>query len=313
VSNVNVGWKLLVELSTSVLFVDDSMTDRTRGIGLIRKSYPSWEVTPARSVNAALDELAEHRFDVVVSDLVMPGLDGRALLKIMADDYPLIPVVLITSQGDDQVAAECIALGAVNYVPKRKLAERLCKVLKEVVQAAHERQITRRVLEHVVQNRCRFEIDSDLNQIRALVNRVRDRLTAMQMFSARKVKNLTTALREALLNAHFHGNMQVNSRLLETDRHDYVAAAADRKNDATFTDRSIRMTMLLEYGTVTFRIEDDGPGFDPSAFAELMDDRHGQRAEERGLRKMATLMDRVEFNATGNEVTLTDIVEDLSV
>ena len=302
-----------MELSTSVLFVDDSMTDRTRGIGLIRKAYPAWDVTAASSVNAALDELAERRFDVVVSDLVMPGLDGRELLKIMADDYPLIPVVLITSQGDDQVAAECIALGAVNYVPKRKLAERLCTVLKEVVQAAHERQITRRVLEHVVQNRCRFEIDSDLNQIRALVNRVRDRLTGMQMFSARKVRNLTTALREALMNAHFHGNMQVNSRLLETDREDYVTAAADRKNDPAYTERRIRMTMLLEHGTVTFRIEDDGPGFDPTALAELLDVGQGQLTEERGLRKMATLMDRVEFNEVGNEVTLIDVVEDLSV
>ena len=108
--------------------------------------------------------------DIVVSDLMMPGLDGRQLLKIMNDDYPLIPVVLISAHGDDQMAAECIGLGAVNYVGKTRLADDLISVLSEVVLGEEEIVAMRRVLKHVVQNRCEFEIDSDLNQIRPLVN-----------------------------------------------------------------------------------------------------------------------------------------------
>ncbi|MEZ6130767.1 MAG: response regulator [Planctomycetaceae bacterium] len=269
--------------ATTILLVDDSTTDRTRAMGLIRRAHPEWNVVAVPSAEQALLALAHRQIDVVVSDLVMPEIDGRQLLQTISRDYPLTPVVLITAQGCDQVAAECIGMGAVNYVSKSSLATHLAAVLDGVLRAEAETAFTQRVLKHVVQNRFRFEIDSDLNQIRALVNFVGRRLHAMQVFPAGQVRDICTAIREALLNAHVHGN---------------------RQPDSDDSPRRIRLSMVLNQGTVTFRVSDDGPGFDLNQLQELSHSDRQPCSGGNGLRQMKSLMARVEFNEIGNEVTL---------
>lgn len=267
----------------TVLLVDDSVTDRTRAAGLIRKAHPDWDVVLADSAEQALQILATQSVDMVVSDLIMPEMDGRQLLTIMTADYPLTPVVLITAQGDDQVAADCIGQGAVHYVNKQQLVSDLVPVLEQVLLAETQTLETCHVLQQVVRNSLRFEIDSDLKQISSLIDFLRRRLHSMQIFSARKVRDISTAVKEALLNAHFHGR----SQSAET-------SGAER----------IRLSMQLDQEAVTFQITDEGPGFDPTQILSTSSQTTQQRSITNGLQRMQALMDRVEFNSTGNQVTL---------
>ncbi len=294
--------------TTTICFVDDSATDRVRGTGLIRKSHPDWQVIAVASAREALQHIGESMPDVVVTDLVMPEMDGKQLLKSIRESYPSIPVVLITAQGDDSIAAECVGLGAVNYVPKRLLAEKLVPVLDEVIHTEKELHITRSVLKHIQQNRCQLEIDSDLNQIRSLVNFVRERLHAMQLFSGDRVQKITTAVRESLLNAHFHGNLQVNSRPLELPRSEYIARATARKSQPEFADRRIRLTMSLQPEAIRFHIEDDGPGFDRSFLQTLSGPPQDEFSNGNGVRHMQMSMESVRWNESGNAVTMTGAV-----
>ncbi|MFY9256987.1 MAG: response regulator [Fuerstiella sp.] len=299
-----------VEPLTTILLIDDSITDRTRSVGLLRKADAAWDVIPVSNADDALKMLGQRRINVVISDVVMPGIDGRQLLKIMGTDYPMIPAILISSQQDDQVAAECIGLGAVNYVSKEKLAEKLGAVVKEVLKAEEELVSRRRVLEHVVQNRFQFEIENNLDQIRALVNYVRDRLLAMQVLSTIRIRNATTAVRECLLNAYFHGNLQVNSRPLELTRTEYMKVASVRQQQSEYANRRIRLAMQLGQQTVTFRISDDGQGFDHSATERLTGPPSDSFSNGNGIRLMRALMESVDFNASGTEVALAIAIDE---
>lgn len=289
----------------TLLFVDDSVTDRTRGVGLIRKHHPDWHVIPAFDGQEALYVLGNGNVDIVVSDLFMPGLDGRQLLQVINSKYPLTPVVLITAQGNDQIAAECVALGAANYVPKRRLAADLINVIDDVLLAEKESAEMRRVLQHVVQNQCAFEIESDLEQIRSLISFVQKRLDAYHVLTPQQVQNLTTAVREALLNAFYHGNLEVNSHPLELCRSDYIAVAAERQNNAAFAERRIRLSVSLEQESIRLHISDDGPGFDQSCLVELTGETRPDALNGNGIRQMQMFATNVEYNDTGNEVTLT--------
>lgn len=272
----------------TILLVDDSVTDRTRAAGLIRNAHADWDVVPANSAEQALQILATQSVDMVVSDLVMPEMDGRQLLSLITADYPLTPVVLITAQGDDQLAADCIGQGAVHYVNKLRLASDLVPVLEKVLEAETQVVETCHVLQQVVRNRVQFEIESNLKQISSLIDFLRNRLNSMQIFSGRKVRDVTTAVREALLNAHFHG------------RPEHSAANAVSR---------IKLSMEVTQQSVTFRITDEGPGFDPRQL--LSDSATASQLQSRtnGLQRMQSLMDRVEFNSTGNQVTLTEFRE----
>ena len=288
----------------TVLFVDDSATDRTRGAGLIAGKHPEWRIIQAACAEDGLQKLRERHFDAVVSDIVMPNMDGREFLRTINQDFAGLPVVLITAQGNDRIAAECVELGAVNYVPKRRMAEDLVPALEDVITAQKQLVATRRVLQHVVQNCCEFEIQNDLEQIRSLINFVRDRLSGFERFTPTDIRSMTTAIRESLLNAYFHGNLEANSRPLEHTRDEYIAHAARRRSDPQFADRRIRLEITLDPVEITFRISDQGKGFERAVVADLTGPPDERLCAGNGFRHIQQSMDSVSFNDAGNMIIL---------
>lgn len=288
-----------------VLFVDDSITERTRGVGLIKKHKSEWNVIPADSAAEGLRILESWHVDVVVSDLVMPGMDGREFLQVIGDRYPAIPVVLITSHGSDQIAAQSLELGAANYVSKQSLAEKLVPALTEILHSQQSAAFSQQVLQHVTRSRCRFSIDNDLEQIRSLIQITQDRLTGMQRCSEATVHNLTIAIRETLLNAYFHGNLEVNASPLQKTRDDYVRLGEERAQESPYAGRQIRFEMELEGDKVTFCVADDGVGFQHTAVEKLRDAPQAGYPNGNGFRRIHQQMDEVVFNEKGNQITLT--------
>jgi response regulator RpfG family c-di-GMP phosphodiesterase len=66
----------------------------------------------------ALEVLAREPVDLMISDMRMPYMDGSELLRQVRQRYPTIAVVMITAVNDVQVAVDCIAMGAMDYLTK---------------------------------------------------------------------------------------------------------------------------------------------------------------------------------------------------
>jgi two-component system response regulator FlrC len=77
-----------------------------------------FEVVQADSGEAALALLAEQCVDMVVSDVNMGGMDGLELLKAVRQQYPQLPVLLITAHGSIAKSVEAMRSGAVDYLVK---------------------------------------------------------------------------------------------------------------------------------------------------------------------------------------------------
>ena len=78
----------------------------------------TYEVAEAPNGVAALEWLAAHRADVVISDIRMPKMDGLALFRKLRDLRPGLPVILITAYGTIGDAVEAIRAGAFDYISK---------------------------------------------------------------------------------------------------------------------------------------------------------------------------------------------------
>lgn len=298
------------EPPVTVLFVDDSATDRIRGTGLLRRQFPDWDVLEASGGAEALTLVARRRIDAVVTDLVMPEMDGRQFLAHMTEDYPNIPVVLITSQGNDQIAAQSMELGAVNYVPKRNLSNDLGRVINEILSSQREARQARGVLRHVTRHRTMFRIETDLEQVRSLVHFVRLRLHSLQRLGAATVRDLTAAVRECLLNAYFHGNLECNTSPLELPREEYIRVSEQRKDDPQFHARRIELELLFDSRSVSIRIADEGPGFDQATWKERAAERGSDTSRGQGMRIIRDAVSDFTLNARGNEMTLIREVTD---
>jgi phosphoserine phosphatase RsbU/P len=85
-----------------------------------RLSREGFEVVIARESGAALELLRGSRFDLVLLDVVMPGLDGYGLLKVLKSEPALrdIPVLMISALDHDERIARCIEQGADDYLAK---------------------------------------------------------------------------------------------------------------------------------------------------------------------------------------------------
>jgi signal transduction histidine kinase len=102
----------------SLLIVDDEELNRE---GLARRlRRHGYEVTAASSGREALELLGEHRFDLVLLDIMMPGMNGLEVLKFLRGIDSLIdlPVVMVTARGDSSDVVEALELGANDYLTK---------------------------------------------------------------------------------------------------------------------------------------------------------------------------------------------------
>jgi CheY-like chemotaxis protein len=81
----------------------------------------------------ALAALMSRAVDVVVTDLNMPVLDGYGLIAILAEKYPSLPVIVLTSVGEPGLLHRAVELGALRIMPK---PPRLSQLMEEIRAAA---------------------------------------------------------------------------------------------------------------------------------------------------------------------------------
>lgn len=81
-----------------VLFVDEKRESLEALKGMLERQELPWEAAFATSGKSALDLLSEESFDVIISDIRMPEMDGAALLKIACERSPGVVRIVVCSQ-----------------------------------------------------------------------------------------------------------------------------------------------------------------------------------------------------------------------
>jgi DNA-binding NtrC family response regulator len=111
-----------------ILITDDDIDLRE----LLTEAVKNWgyEVSVARDGDEALRKLRMERFDIVITDLMMPGMDGLALLQKIKDLDKEILVIIITGYATIETAVKAIESGAYDYIAKPFRLDELMIVIK---------------------------------------------------------------------------------------------------------------------------------------------------------------------------------------
>jgi len=118
-----------------ILVVDDDDVIRDTLCELFSADY---SCQTADTAEDALAKLEAQTFDVVLTDISMPGLDGRELLNKVTELYPGTPVIIISGHSDQEQAQSLMSRGAFDYLLKPFRLE----VVEESVKRAIERDRT---------------------------------------------------------------------------------------------------------------------------------------------------------------------------
>ncbi len=287
----------------SILVVDDSTMDRHLAAGLLRKS-PGVTVFEAVDGRDALSKIELHLPDLVVTDMMMPNMNGLDLVAEVKEQYPLVPIILMTSQGSEEIAVEALQKGAASYVPKRLLAGELLEVVDRVLSASHDVRGRARLMNRMSRYEYSFDLENDLDLVCTLSCFLREEAVRLRLCAKSECLRLGVAIEEALLNAYYHGNLEISSELREQDHRLYHETAVSRSLEAPYRERKIHVAVKITPTQAIYTIRDEGPGFDPASLPDPTDPANLDRPCGRGMLLMRTFMDNVIYSDRGNEVTL---------
>ncbi|HEU4429175.1 MAG TPA: response regulator [Myxococcota bacterium] len=134
-----------------ILAVDDQLYFRVYLEDLLREA--GFEVQTHANGADALSALEANAYDVVITDLVMPGMDGSELVQRVKERWPEQEIIVVTSVGDVKTAVDAMKLGATDYLLKPLDRTALLRSLGTIRERRRMREENRRLnaenLEHL--------------------------------------------------------------------------------------------------------------------------------------------------------------------
>jgi CheY-like chemotaxis protein/anti-sigma regulatory factor (Ser/Thr protein kinase) len=287
----------------TVLIVDDNPVDRRLTGSLVEKHTGS-RITYARNGREALESIAHQPPTLVLTDLLMPEMDGLELVETVRDRYPLVPVILMTAFGSEDVAIEALQKGAASYVPKKSLGRDIAATFEQVLAAAQASHHEQQLREFLTCLEAQFDMATDPALVPALIAHLQAYPTRLNLCDETARIRVGIALEEALTNAIYHGNLELSSDLRQDGSETYYRLAAQRRHQPPYQDRRVHVTIRVSRTEAVYRVRDEGLGFDPSTLPDPTDPANLGKTSGRGLLLIRTFMDEVSYNDRGNEITL---------
>ena len=287
----------------TILVVDDSAMDRRLATGLLEKEG-GYQILIATNGLEALQALKQQPVDLVLTDMQMDQMDGLELVEAVRADYPLTPVILMTALGSEEIAVRALEKGAASYVAKRRLQQDLLEIVQQVLDNSDENRTQSRLMHRMDRNEFSFVLNNDLSLVHSMVKYLQHTLRCVRLTDESDRLRVGIAVEEALLNALYHGNLEVSSDLKETDPNLFEETALQRSLEEPYRNRRIFVDALVSRESASVTIRDEGQGFDPSSLPDPCDLENLEKPSGRGILLMRSFMDEIRFNERGNEVTL---------
>lgn len=115
-----------------VLVVDDHDLVREGLVQIIKTTNDIVVTGEAGNGQSAMLLLRKHAYDVVLLDLALPDQSGLHWLKVMKDEQPATPVLVLTVYGERHYAVRCMRAGAAGYLTKRHASSELLAAVRRV-------------------------------------------------------------------------------------------------------------------------------------------------------------------------------------
>jgi DNA-binding NtrC family response regulator len=162
-----------LERRNRILVIDDE--DSMRRFLRMLLSNEGYEVQAEESGANGISRLERDSFDLVITDLKMPGVDGLSVLDSVRSKYPNLPVVILTAYGSEKVAAEAIRRGAFQLVEKSAHNEEIVLAVSNALAMSRvktENQVLKRQLKKRHEDRKLIGSSEEMLKVYKMVEKV---------------------------------------------------------------------------------------------------------------------------------------------
>lgn len=299
-----------IEHSPRLLLADDDVV--TREILSAIAGRAGWHCDVATDGTCAYEMVSRNSYDIILTDMEMPGVSGLELTKMVKRQNPAQAIIVITALASTDAVVQCMKAGASDFLSKpvnlRSLEESLRRTLVMVQQYATDSTLFR-----FVENlSARYSFASrDVAGMRVPLI-IGEKLYRTGTIDLSTKLKLDLAFQEAIVNALDHGNLELSSSLRDqfdcSGKDLYSTLREERLKIPSYAER--RVSVVTEYDGTVIRIlvRDEGQGFDMKPAQTFRPDDCGQ-LHGRGLLLISATMDDVVYRDGGREVEMTKYVD----
>src|ERR1700730_6202444 len=117
-----------------ILIADDHALVRKGLKQILLEEYPSAVVEEANDGEGVIKKSISNEWDIIISDLSMPGRSGLDVLKQVKQNLPKLPVLILSIHPEEQYAIRVLKAGAAGYLSKDSANEELVEAVQRVLQ-----------------------------------------------------------------------------------------------------------------------------------------------------------------------------------
>lgn len=261
--------------SFRILVVDDEKDVRDTLSEMI-ESLGS-EVAVAENGVKALDRVKTERIDLIVTDLSMPEMSGLDLIVEAKRVSPNIPIAVISAYGNVENTTYALTRGAFSFIAKPFKMSQIKDMIRKGKQL-RELSLGTYALMDWVRSETDMTFPSQENLFPSAILFVLKECQWRGIEDDARLENIAICLEELLSNALIHGN---------------------RNNK----EKQIALRMRFDAERFILAVKDEGDGFDATTYLEKIRNNQAAIPEKRGLFITDLLVDELQFNDKGNEVT----------
>jgi DNA-binding NtrC family response regulator len=125
-----------------ILIVEDEATLSYFLAYSLMSEAEDYEVVTARDAETAVSKMEEKPFDLLISDIVLPQMDGLTLLRETQEQWPRTKAILMTAYGSPQVHSRAEQMGAFAYIEKPFVYSKMRDLVLQALQGAEAASAT---------------------------------------------------------------------------------------------------------------------------------------------------------------------------
>jgi two-component system, NarL family, invasion response regulator UvrY len=115
------------------LIADDHMAVRQAIVQLIRDEWPQADCDEVDDGVRLVEKALQGGWDLVVSDIAMPRMNGLEAMAAIRRTMPVLPVLIVSIHTDNRYAVYALRLGAMGYLAKSKIEQELVKAIRTIL------------------------------------------------------------------------------------------------------------------------------------------------------------------------------------
>lgn len=248
---------------------------------------------------------ADHNADLIITDIKLRKMDGIELLRrINSMDEP-IPVLIISGHGNVEDAIRALRYGASDYIRKPFDINDLTSSVRSILKRKFQKKLSENFAKYKQYEKSVLVIPNDGDLINTISFNYTKDLVAAGLFNYTTSENISLSLQEAVSNAMFHGNFEIDSSLRDSGgMKEFNNEIDKRKVLSPYKDRTVKLTYELTPDYVSYEIEDQGPGFNFQTLPDPRDPENFFKNSGRGLLIIRIHMDEVSWHDRGNVIRM---------